>query len=138
MISIIQEYSTGYYTYTLCLHSHVTYVLSLIFLGKTTCHASYVLLMYIGESVPVTKTPLPQDDTPYSPDRHKRHILFCGTQVIQTRFYANTPVTAVIVRTGQSIALVPQHVLCSLYCLCELIDCGVSILGCMVWPHTLL
>ena len=50
----------------------------------------------------MTKTPLPQDSAPYSPDRHKRHTLFCGTQVIQTRFYANTPVTAVIVRTGQS------------------------------------
>ena len=64
----------------------------------------YVHTIHAGESVPVTKTPLPQDSAPYSPDRHKRHTLFCGTQVIQTRFYANTPVTAVIVRTGQSFS----------------------------------
>ena len=54
-----------------------------------------------GESVPVTKTSLPHDTAPYSPEGHKRHTIFCGTQVIQTRFYANTNVIAVVVRTGK-------------------------------------
>uniref|UniRef100_A0A8C9RTJ1 Polyamine-transporting ATPase 13A3 n=1 Tax=Scleropages formosus TaxID=113540 RepID=A0A8C9RTJ1_SCLFO len=69
--------------------------------------------MLTGESVPVTKTNLPdpgQDkrestsDPVYSTDGHKRHTLFCGTQVIQTRFYSGELVKAVVVRTGFSTA----------------------------------
>ncbi|XP_064408963.1 polyamine-transporting ATPase 13A3 isoform X2 [Latimeria chalumnae] len=65
--------------------------------------------MLTGESVPVTKTSLPnpvraangpvQEET-YDPEEHKRHTLFCGTHVIQTRFYSGEPVKAVVVRTG--------------------------------------
>ncbi|KAM8953414.1 polyamine-transporting ATPase 13A3 [Pelodytes ibericus] len=66
--------------------------------------------MLTGESVPVTKTNLPDHSTVsrgadieiYSPEVHKRHTLFCGTNVIQTRFYAGEPVKAIIVRTGFS------------------------------------
>ncbi|XP_063772495.1 polyamine-transporting ATPase 13A3 isoform X2 [Pseudophryne corroboree] len=66
--------------------------------------------MLTGESVPVTKTNLPDpstnsrgaEDEIYSPEVHKRHTLFCGTNVIQTRFYAGEPVKAIIVRTGFS------------------------------------
>uniref|UniRef100_A0A3B4XTS7 ATPase 13A3 n=1 Tax=Seriola lalandi dorsalis TaxID=1841481 RepID=A0A3B4XTS7_SERLL len=50
--------------------------------------------MLTGESVPVTKTSLPKE--------HKRHTLFCGTHVIQTRFYTGELVKAVVVRTGFS------------------------------------
>ncbi|KAM4770721.1 polyamine-transporting ATPase 13A3 isoform 2-T2 [Rhinophrynus dorsalis] len=66
--------------------------------------------MLTGESVPVTKTNLP-DPSPdsrgieneiYDTEVHKRHTLFCGTNVIQTRFYAGEPVKAIIVRTGFS------------------------------------
>ncbi|XP_046905428.1 polyamine-transporting ATPase 13A3 isoform X1 [Hypomesus transpacificus] len=71
--------------------------------------------MLTGESVPVTKTNLPnpghaqgdkalEDDTPYSTEEHKRHTLFCGTHVIQTRFYSGELVKAVVVRTGFSTA----------------------------------
>lgn len=65
--------------------------------------------MLTGESVPVTKTPLPHDTAHdpaplYEPNRYKRHTLFSGTQVIQTRFYANSAVLAVVVRTGFSTA----------------------------------
>ncbi|XP_033097899.1 probable cation-transporting ATPase 13A3 [Anneissia japonica] len=59
--------------------------------------------MLTGESVPVTKTPLPNHpgaDVCYSPDIHKRHTLFCGTQVIQTRYYGGERVCAVVARTG--------------------------------------
>lgn len=61
-----------------------------------------------GESVPVTKTNLPNptgdprslEDEVYSPEEHRRHTLFCGTAVIQTRFYTGELVKAVVVRTG--------------------------------------
>ncbi|XP_053738745.1 polyamine-transporting ATPase 13A3-like isoform X1 [Synchiropus splendidus] len=62
--------------------------------------------MLTGESVPVTKTSLPSSGEEsvqmYNMEEHKRHTLFCGTQVIQTRFYAGEVVKAVVVRTGFS------------------------------------
>ncbi|XP_019618577.1 PREDICTED: probable cation-transporting ATPase 13A3 isoform X5 [Branchiostoma belcheri] len=61
--------------------------------------------MLTGESVPVTKTPVPpQSSDLYSPEVHQRHTLFCGTQVIQTRYYGGEKVKAVVVRTGFSTA----------------------------------
>ncbi|XP_042560511.1 polyamine-transporting ATPase 13A3-like isoform X2 [Clupea harengus] len=60
--------------------------------------------MLTGESVPVTKTSLPNSDMEgrelYNTELHKRHTLFCGTHVIQTRFYAGELVKALVVRTG--------------------------------------
>ncbi|GAB6027041.1 hypothetical protein CHUAL_013769 [Chamberlinius hualienensis] len=57
--------------------------------------------MLTGESVPVTKTPLLfQDDEIYSPQQHKRHTLFCGTKVIQTKNGEDDRVTAIVIRTG--------------------------------------
>ncbi|XP_068890939.1 polyamine-transporting ATPase 13A2 isoform X2 [Aphelocoma coerulescens] len=57
-----------------------------------------------GESVPVMKTPLPAGGqaagTAYCPEEHRRHTLFCGTQVIQAKAYAGTDVLAVVTRTG--------------------------------------
>ncbi|KAJ6654962.1 hypothetical protein lerEdw1_006433 [Lerista edwardsae] len=62
-----------------------------------------------GESVPVTKTALPNpargapglpQDPTYDPEEHRRHTLFCGTAVIQTRYYAGEAVQALVVRTG--------------------------------------
>ena len=63
----------------------------------------HVMVTRTGESVPVTKTPLThqEDEEMYSPDLHKRHTLFSGTQILQTRFYGNSKVKAVVVRTGQ-------------------------------------
>uniref|UniRef100_A0AAV2KZ63 Cation-transporting P-type ATPase N-terminal domain-containing protein n=1 Tax=Knipowitschia caucasica TaxID=637954 RepID=A0AAV2KZ63_KNICA len=68
--------------------------------------------MLTGESVPVTKTnlpnPLPGDrgnsDCAYNTEEHKRHTLFCGTNIIQTRFYTSELVKALVVRTGFSTA----------------------------------
>ncbi|KAF3835191.1 hypothetical protein F7725_027749 [Dissostichus mawsoni] len=69
--------------------------------------------MLTGESVPVTKTnlpdPLPGDrgednDSVFNTEEHKRHTLFCGTHVIQTRFYTGDLVKAVVVCTGFSTA----------------------------------
>ncbi|XP_062505188.1 polyamine-transporting ATPase 13A3-like [Corticium candelabrum] len=74
--------------------------------------------MLTGESVPVTKTELPGKPTAacekdgivqasgtiYYPDRHKSHTLFCGTNVIQSRFYQGGKVVAIVIRTGFSTA----------------------------------
>ncbi|KAM4629657.1 polyamine-transporting ATPase 13A3 isoform 2-T2 [Polymixia lowei] len=69
--------------------------------------------MLTGESVPVTKTNLPnpaqggkgaEQDGVYNTEEHKRHTLFCGTHVIQTRFYTGELVKAVVVCTGFSTA----------------------------------
>ncbi|KAM9790631.1 polyamine-transporting ATPase 13A3-like [Syngnathus typhle] len=60
--------------------------------------------MLTGESVPVTKTSLPSsgDDAEriYSTEEHKRHTLFCGSHVIQSRYYADELVKVIVVRTG--------------------------------------
>ncbi|KAA0202258.1 hypothetical protein HAZT_HAZT011878 [Hyalella azteca] len=59
--------------------------------------------MLTGESVPVTKTPImARSNTYYSDKEHGKHTLYCGTQVIQTRFYGGERVLAVVVRTGFS------------------------------------
>nr|XP_020637678.1 probable cation-transporting ATPase 13A2 isoform X3 [Pogona vitticeps] len=60
--------------------------------------------MLTGESVPLTKTPLPKGapaaSPVYSPEEHKRHTLFCGTQVLQARSYLGAEVLAVVTQTG--------------------------------------
>lgn len=58
--------------------------------------------MLTGESAPVTKSPPPHSDEIYDPNIHRRHTLFCGTQVIQTRYYGNHQVSALVIRTGFS------------------------------------
>ena len=55
---------------------------------------------FLGESLPVTKTPVPRDGSKYSPDDCKRHTLFNGTEIIQTRFFGGVKVLAVVIRTG--------------------------------------
>lgn len=59
--------------------------------------------------MPITKTPLPNpggheeedSDVKFSMKEHSKHVLFCGTQVIQTRFYGNQKVKALVIRTGK-------------------------------------
>jgi len=74
----------------------------------------FICFFHPGESVPVTKTPLPhvkrlssnpseEREEQYKPDQHKRHTLFNGTKVIQTRYYGHARVLAVVVRTGNYI-----------------------------------
>ncbi|CAG2250705.1 Probable cation-transporting ATPase 13A3,Probable cation-transporting ATPase W08D2.5,Probable cation-transporting ATPase 13A4,Cation-transporting ATPase 13A2 [Mytilus edulis] len=67
--------------------------------------------MLTGESVPVTKTPLPnpkmsksQEDIFFQIKEHSRHVLFCGTHIIQTRYYGTHKVRAVVLRTGFTTA----------------------------------
>ncbi|CAJ0928627.1 unnamed protein product [Ranitomeya imitator] len=64
--------------------------------------------MLTGESVPVSKTPLPHNDHTVSWKVHsgdfKRHVLFCGTEVIQTKSTGQGQVKAVVLRTGFNTA----------------------------------
>lgn len=75
--------------------------------------------MLTGESVPVTKIALSssrtsttihqqlsqkesQQENIINIKEHGKHIIFGGTQVIQTRYYENEKVKAVVLRTGYS------------------------------------
>ncbi|RZF39245.1 hypothetical protein LSTR_LSTR010339 [Laodelphax striatellus] len=56
-----------------------------------------------GESVPVIKTPLPNSSAVlFDEKEHGLHTLFCGTKVLQTRYYGNELVYALVIRTGFS------------------------------------
>uniref|UniRef100_A0ACB8EEJ0 Uncharacterized protein n=1 Tax=Sphaerodactylus townsendi TaxID=933632 RepID=A0ACB8EEJ0_9SAUR len=61
-----------------------------------------------GESTPVMKAPLPEGpqatSNTYSPEEHRRHTLFCGTQVLQARSHGGAEILAVVTRTGFSTA----------------------------------
>ncbi|XP_046747691.1 polyamine-transporting ATPase 13A3-like [Diprion similis] len=56
--------------------------------------------MLTGESIPVTKTPLPRHSVVYDPKSCAQHTLYSGTLIIQTRYYGSGPVLAKVVRTG--------------------------------------
>ncbi|KAK4886443.1 hypothetical protein RN001_002714 [Aquatica leii] len=55
-----------------------------------------------GESIPITKTPPQPSSEAYNPLAHKRHTLFSGTHVLQTRYYGGEQVLARVVYTGFS------------------------------------
>ncbi|XP_071948305.1 polyamine-transporting ATPase 13A3-like [Antedon mediterranea] len=82
---------------------------------KMTCDAALIQgncivneSMLTGESVPITKVPLPntsdRGSQQLSTTEHSRHILFCGTEVIETKYYGNDHVKAVVIQTGFSTA----------------------------------
>ncbi|XP_012255739.2 polyamine-transporting ATPase 13A3-like [Athalia rosae] len=56
--------------------------------------------MLTGESVPVTKTPLPRRSVLYDGKSCSPHTLYSGTIIIQTRYYGDGPVLARVIRTG--------------------------------------
>uniref|UniRef100_A0A4X2M375 Cation-transporting ATPase n=1 Tax=Vombatus ursinus TaxID=29139 RepID=A0A4X2M375_VOMUR len=65
--------------------------------------------MLTGESIPVIKTALPKvgDTVPWKlcgQEDVKRHILFCGTEVIQTKSAGSGTVRAVVLQTGFNTA----------------------------------
>ncbi|XP_041419198.1 probable cation-transporting ATPase 13A4 isoform X2 [Xenopus laevis] len=61
--------------------------------------------MLTGESTPVSKVPLPRIESsmPWKMqcgEDYKRHVLFCGTEVIQIKAYGQDLVKAVVIQTG--------------------------------------
>eukprot|EP01027_Heterolobosea_sp_BB2_P010226 GEZU01015029.1.p1 GENE.GEZU01015029.1~~GEZU01015029.1.p1 ORF type:complete len:1111 (+),score=339.90 GEZU01015029.1:130-3333(+) len=74
--------------------------------------------MLTGESIPVIKNALPyqhggekneeeeeapsDESTVYMAEKHKRYTLFAGTKVIQTRYFGDDKVLAIVSRTGFS------------------------------------
>ncbi|XP_037694065.1 probable cation-transporting ATPase 13A4 isoform X3 [Choloepus didactylus] len=65
--------------------------------------------MLTGESIPVTKMPLPKMDSsvPWKIQSEadcKRHVLFCGTEVIQAKAASSGAVKAVVLQTGFNTA----------------------------------
>lgn len=63
--------------------------------------------MLTGESVPITKTPLALAnqsklhlDGYYDEKEHGKHTLFCGTTIMQTRYYGGVYVKALVIRVG--------------------------------------
>ena len=46
------------------------------------------------------KTSIPHTSQMYENKEHGRHTLYCGTEILQTRFYDHKPVLAIVVRTG--------------------------------------
>ncbi|XP_032705856.1 probable cation-transporting ATPase 13A5, partial [Lontra canadensis] len=65
--------------------------------------------MLTGESIPVTKTPLPRVDSTmawksHSLEDYRKHVLFCGTDVIQVKPSGQGPVRAVVLQTGYNTA----------------------------------
>lgn len=64
-------------------------------------HLSFILvLICTGESDPIMKTPIPNTDALYDDKEHSRHTLYCGTEILQTRFYGDKHVLAMVIRTG--------------------------------------
>ncbi|XP_054266633.1 polyamine-transporting ATPase 13A3-like isoform X2 [Macrosteles quadrilineatus] len=56
-----------------------------------------------GESVPVTKIPLPNSPSVvYDSNDHGKHTLYCGTRVIKTRPTSKMEIYAVVIQTGFS------------------------------------
>uniref|UniRef100_H9GTU5 Cation-transporting ATPase n=1 Tax=Anolis carolinensis TaxID=28377 RepID=H9GTU5_ANOCA len=66
--------------------------------------------MLTGESIPVTKTALPLDPKDPRPwpescaEDQRRHLLFCGTELIQAKGVGKGPARAVVLRTGFNTA----------------------------------
>nr|XP_033814879.1 probable cation-transporting ATPase 13A4 [Geotrypetes seraphini] len=91
----------------------------LVLMGRKLCLSCDAILiqgscivnegMLTGESIPVTKTPLPCVDSSmpwkkHSAEDYRRHVLYCGTEIIQTNPSAHGPVKAVVMQTGFNTA----------------------------------
>ncbi|XP_075717883.1 putative cation-transporting ATPase 13A4 isoform X2 [Rhinoderma darwinii] len=65
--------------------------------------------MLTGESIPVSKIPLPNINNSipwmaHSGDDYKKHVLYCGTEVVQTKRNSQDIVKAVVLQTGFNTA----------------------------------
>lgn len=65
------------------------------FIFLTGCWYNNVTLLNIclGESDPITKSPPSSiEEFFYNSSSHKHHTLYCGTRILQSRFYAGAQV----------------------------------------------
>lgn len=54
-------------------------------------------IIYLGESEPITKSPPSSiEEFCYSSSSHKHHTLYCGTRILQSRFYSGARVWKLI------------------------------------------
>ncbi len=57
--------------------------------------------MLTGESVPITKIPVPEeDDQKFFYDLQRQHVVFCGTEIMQGKVQSGEYCKAVVIRTG--------------------------------------
>lgn len=57
--------------------------------------------MLTGESIPVTKIPVPDEDSQkFVYDLQRQHIVFCGTELLQGKPESGVYCKAVVIRTG--------------------------------------
>jgi hypothetical protein len=90
----------------------------------TPPHKVRLIFFPTGESIPVTKTPLSQtaSSVPWKMQSEadpRRHVLFCGTEVIQAKAAGSGAVRAVVLQTGEhllgrSFVMMPAHLVCPL------------------------
>ncbi|XP_064008986.1 probable cation-transporting ATPase 13A5 [Pogoniulus pusillus] len=106
--------------------------------------------MLTGESIPVTKTPLPLTESPLpwkiqSVEDYRRHVLYCGTEVIQTKMKGRGPARAVVLQTGFNTAkgdlvrsiLYPKPVNFKLYRDALKFIIGLSVIGLLGFVYAL-
>lgn len=56
--------------------------------------------MLTGESIPITKISIPDENAPFNYDLQRQHIMFCGTEILQGKAQNGNYCKAVIIRTG--------------------------------------
>jgi len=57
--------------------------------------------MLTGESIPITKIPVPDDDAArFAYDLQRQHVVFCGTEILQGKSQEGPYCKAVVIRTG--------------------------------------
>ena len=60
--------------------------------------------MLTGESVPITKIPVPDEEKePFYYDLQRQHVVFCGTEIMQGKVQSGEFCKAVVIRTGWRI-----------------------------------
>jgi len=56
--------------------------------------------MLTGESIPITKIVVPDEDEDFKYDLKRQHVVFCGTEVLQGKNSSGAYCKAVVIRTG--------------------------------------
>lgn len=56
--------------------------------------------MLTGESIPVTKVSIPDENVKFSYDQQRQYILFQGTEILQGKARSGSHMKAVVIRTG--------------------------------------